>query len=93
MRTADYLYDTTSTSIRSERILPLNEQFEVIQNQARQKVIAERYEYSEQIVPLTVITPMNITLKFYPPLKDFKQSVVQDNQSLYTFWTMPYKHL
>ena len=58
--------------------MPLSEQFETVQNQARQAAIAERSEYPEQTVPLTEITPMKITLEIYLSLINLKQTVVKE---------------
>ena len=54
--------------------LPLSEQFEAIQNQARHEAIAEKSEYPEQIVKLTKMTPVEIAPEIYLSLTYFEQT-------------------
>ena len=59
--------------------LPLSQQFETIQNQARLKAVAEDSETLRKTVALSDITLCDITLEIYPSLQDIENKKIKTN--------------
>ena len=60
--------------------LPLSEQFETIQNQARLELVAETHEYQQQPMTLMEIMPKEITQETYPLLMALRKVLCRISQ-------------
>ena len=57
-----------------------SEQFKTIQNQVKLEAIADTSGHPVQTVTWVEITPRDITLEFYPSIKEFENKVMHNKQ-------------